>query len=600
MKKIFIKLILVISVILMISSCIMLVSQAAGPTVEEENQFLEGAFSVAGTVIDGIAGILLLPLKLFILIIGTCVRAIAGGIALIGGTTGGLSGTMDTIIISPEDILFNNILLTDVNIFDFSVEGPILTIRQNIAQWYYALRNLAIVILLAVLVYVGIRMTLTTIAEEEAKYKKMLTDWVISFILIFILHYIIIFTLQINDGLVDVFKNSLANNSKFGDAVSDTFTTALDIRLTVGLGSSIVYVMLTAITLMFLIMYIKRMITVSFLVMIAPIVTITYSIDKMGDGKSQALNTWLKEFVYNILIQPFHCIIYLSFGVTATELMNGTLGSSILAIIMLIFIFQAEKILKNIFGFQAQSLSDSIAGAALVGAGIGLLRGGKKDGSSGGGKAKAAGPVGGGSVPNVQKSAEGYQDAMNAGPGGGPSPYNNSSNKSGIRKATGVIGHKVAGVGKGVWNKAGLTRTGIRNQIKAGGKIGMMMLGAATGDMKNAVAGYAVGGSLGTAAADKVDKSVVARRIKKNENYFAQAYNDYADSNPSIDTTGQLRDKTEDILNSDPSSIQDQDKSYASYVYAMRDSYAYAGEENPDQKVLDTIRNIDQQRRKSP
>ena len=128
----------------------------------------------------------------------------------------------------------------------------------------------------------------------------------------------------------------------------------------------------------------------------------------------------------------------------------------------------------------------------------------------------------------------------------------------------------------------------------------MMMLGAATGDMKNAVAGYAVGGNIGTAAADKVDKNVVARRIKKNEDYFAQAYNDYADSNPSIDTTGQLRDKTEDILNSDPSSIQDQDKAYASYVYAMRDSYAYAGEENPDQKVLDTVRNIDQQRRVSP
>ena len=601
MKKIFIKLVLVISAIMMISSCIMSVSQAAGPTVEEENQFLETAFSIAGTIIDGVAGILLLPLKLFILIIGTCVRAIAGGIALIGGTTGGLSGAIDTLVISPEDILFNNILLTDVNIFNFDVEGPILTIRQNIAQWYYALRNLAIVILLAILVYVGIRMTLTTVAEEEAKYKKMLTDWIISFILIFILHYIIIFTLQINDGLVDVFKNSLANNSKFGDAVTDTFMTALDVRLTVGLGSSIVYVMLTAITLMFLIMYIKRMITVSFLVMIAPIVTITYSIDKMGDGKSQALNTWLKEFVYNILIQPFHCIIYLSFGVTATELMNGTLGSSILAIIILIFIFQAEKILKNIFGFQARSLSDSIAGAALVGAGLGLLRGNKKGGSSGGGSAKATGPVGdGGSVPNVQKAAQGYQGAMGAGNGGGPSPYNNSSNKSGIRKATGVIGHKVAGVGKGVWNKAGFTRTGIRNQIKAGGKIGMMMLGAATGDMKNAVAGYAVGGNIGTAAADKVDKNVVARRIKKNEDYFAQAYNDYADSNPSIDTTGQLRDKTEDILNSDPSSIQDQDKAYASYVYAMRDSYAYAGEENPDQKVLDTVRNIDQQRRISP
>ena len=56
-------------------------------------------------------------------------------------------------------------------------------------------------------------------------------------------------------------------------------------------------------------MYIKRMLTVGFLIVIAPLITITYSIDKMGDGKSQALNAWLKEFIYNVLIQTFHCII---------------------------------------------------------------------------------------------------------------------------------------------------------------------------------------------------------------------------------------------------------------------------------------------------
>ena len=33
--------------------------------------------------------------------------------------------------------------------------------------------------------------------------------------------------------------------------------------------------------------------------MISPLISITYSIDKIGDGKSQALNTWLKEFIYN-------------------------------------------------------------------------------------------------------------------------------------------------------------------------------------------------------------------------------------------------------------------------------------------------------------
>ena len=41
-----------------------------------------------------------------------------------------------------------------------------------------------------VLLYVGIRMMLSSIASEKSKYKKMLGDWVISMCLVFVLHYI--------------------------------------------------------------------------------------------------------------------------------------------------------------------------------------------------------------------------------------------------------------------------------------------------------------------------------------------------------------------------------------------------------------------------
>ena len=49
-------------------------------------------------------------------------------------------------------------------------------------------------------------------------------------------------------------------------------------------------------------MYIKRMITVAFLILISPIITITYSIDKAGNGKAEAFSTWLREFLHNVLI----------------------------------------------------------------------------------------------------------------------------------------------------------------------------------------------------------------------------------------------------------------------------------------------------------
>lgn len=340
--------------------------------VANENALLD---VFGGDIVDGIVGILLYPMKIFIVIIATAVRAITGGIALMGGASS-VGATIDTIFIAPEDILFNKIKLVDINFFDFNVDGAILTIRENIAIWYYALRNLAVVILLAVLIYVAIRMTLSTVASDEAKYKKMLVDWAVSMALIFVLHYIIIITLNINSGLVEIFEGaSQSGSGKYQEAMNAVLTNSLLPSLSVGMTSAIIYAMLSIVTIMFLIMYIKRMITIGFLIMIAPIITVTYSIDKIGDGKSQAVNTWLKEFVYNVLIQPFHCLIYLSIGGTAVQLMDGTLAASVLAIIMLLFIFKAETIVRNIFGFDAaKSGATGMMAAAAVGGALNSMK----------------------------------------------------------------------------------------------------------------------------------------------------------------------------------------------------------------------------------
>ena len=47
-------------------------------------------------------------------------------------------------------------------------------------------------ILLCVLIYVGIRMAISTVASDKAAYKKMLVDWACSLALIFLLQYIIL------------------------------------------------------------------------------------------------------------------------------------------------------------------------------------------------------------------------------------------------------------------------------------------------------------------------------------------------------------------------------------------------------------------------
>ena len=58
------------------------------------------------------------------------------------------------------------------------------------------------------MVYIGIRMALSTVAEKKAVYKNWLMNWFASFILLFMLHFIIRGTIYLNGQLVKIFEKS--------------------------------------------------------------------------------------------------------------------------------------------------------------------------------------------------------------------------------------------------------------------------------------------------------------------------------------------------------------------------------------------------------
>ena len=103
---------------------------------QQETRQTEGWQSALGGIADGVAGLLTWPLRILILALGEAVRLVIGGIASI-------SGGSFNVNLSPEDILFNKLEVTDINFFDFddSLSDGVLTIRKNIAIWYYALRT---------------------------------------------------------------------------------------------------------------------------------------------------------------------------------------------------------------------------------------------------------------------------------------------------------------------------------------------------------------------------------------------------------------------------------------------------------------------------
>lgn len=64
-------------------------------------------------------------------------------------------------------------------------------LKTEISTWYNVLKNVALVALLSILVYIAIRMIISSAAKDKAKYKKMLGNWFAAICLLFILHFMI-------------------------------------------------------------------------------------------------------------------------------------------------------------------------------------------------------------------------------------------------------------------------------------------------------------------------------------------------------------------------------------------------------------------------
>lgn len=133
----------------------------------------------------------------------------------------------------------------------------------------------------------------------------------------------------------------------------------------------------------------------TFLTIIAPLMAMTYPLDKMQDGSAQGFNTWLKEYLYNLLIQPVHLILYTVLIGSAMDLVQDNV---LYAIVALGFLLEAEKLLRRFFGFDKSSTvaSGSALGGALAMQGLNsvtkmLGRGGKGGKSGVGNKNVGAG-----------------------------------------------------------------------------------------------------------------------------------------------------------------------------------------------------------------
>ena len=118
--------------------------------------------------------------------------------------------------------------------------------------------------------------------------------------------------------------------------------------------------------LRFLFIYIKRFLVVAILTFMAPILGVTYSIDKIKDNKSQSFTNWLREYTFNVLLQSVHVLLYTVFVSLAFKMAGTSVMGTIMAVLLINFMFKAEVILKKIFGIKSGSIKDAIKSTAVI------------------------------------------------------------------------------------------------------------------------------------------------------------------------------------------------------------------------------------------
>ena len=262
----------------------------------------------------------------------------------------------DTLTV--QSLVFDRIELLNANYFAYNANTNNYVIKESVKNWYSGVRTIAIIASIVILIYMGIRMAISSLASDKAKYKKMFFDWLTSFIMIFVLHIIIIFMSNLSTSITYMLTENagaLTLETKIMEYRMEEISTAVGWD---SITQTIIYFVLVFYQARFFIMYVKRFFTIGFLIVISPLITVTYAIDRAGDNRSQVFQSWGKELAVNLFIQPLHAFLYMVFMFIAEEI---AVVAPIFAIIFLMALSRGEKIVKAVFNLRGMSTIHSMS-----------------------------------------------------------------------------------------------------------------------------------------------------------------------------------------------------------------------------------------------
>lgn len=201
--------------------------------------------------------------------------------------------------VTVENIVYNKIPILDANFFNFESAGGavvdengiVYIIKENVAIWYYVFRTMAILIMLIILLYLGIKMAITTVAEKKAVYKQMLVSWIAGFILVFTIHYIMYFIISVNETFISWIIPKYEDGTELS-LYESVRTKAYSLKATTGTAGLVMYAVLVYYSIRFLLLYFKRYLTIMILAIISPFVSVSYAVQKINKKRKGRRDVW--------------------------------------------------------------------------------------------------------------------------------------------------------------------------------------------------------------------------------------------------------------------------------------------------------------------
>lgn len=150
---------------------------------------------------------------------------------LIGSIFKSLTG--DNIFPWADRIIFNGIGFLDINFLNpasnslFVSNGSDSILGEVVKSVYSTIFSLAVLFLGVAVGVMAIRLAISSIAAEKAKYKQAIVNWATCIVMLFLMHYILAFVFWVNEQLVQIASGILIQTIEEKHLGSADFTEAL-------------------------------------------------------------------------------------------------------------------------------------------------------------------------------------------------------------------------------------------------------------------------------------------------------------------------------------------------------------------------------------